>query len=116
MSMYKRLDAWKKAYSLGLEIYKCSRSFPKEELYGITSQMRRAATSIAANIAEGNTRRSRKEYQQFISVARGSAAELETWLMFARDLDYIDKITFDVLYSNLDDVKALLYRLLKSLE
>lgn len=81
--MFRKLDAWKKAYALGIDVYQCTRNFPKDELYGLTSQMRRSATSIAANIAEGYTRGSSKEYRQFISVARASAAELLTWLMFS---------------------------------
>lgn len=113
--MYKKLDVWRKAYQLGLSIYKHTSSFPKEETYGITNQMRRAATSIAVNIAEGNTRSSTKEYVQYLSIARGSASELETWLMFSKDLGYLNELAFLELSRQLDEVKALLFALQKSL-
>ncbi len=74
---------------MGLNIYKLTSNFPREEMFGLTSQMRRSATSIAANLAEGNARNSSKEFKRFISIARGSAAELETWVMFSNDLNYI---------------------------
>jgi four helix bundle protein len=77
--------------------------------------MRRAATSIAANIAEGNSRGSSKENRQFVSIARGSASELETWLMFSRDLQYIAEEDFQDLSRQLDEVKGLLYGLYRSL-
>jgi four helix bundle protein len=112
--MYRKLDVWKKAYSLGLEIYKQTNYFPKEELFGITSQIRRSATSIAVNIAEGNSRNSSKEFKQFLSIARGSAAEVETWLMFSRDLNYISQNEFIHLSKRLDEIKALLFALYKA--
>ena len=114
--MYRKLETWKKAYALGIEVYRLTKSFPKEELYGITSQMRRAATSIAANVAEGNSRGSTKENRQFVSIARGSASELETWLMFAKDLGYLKAEDFQRVALLLDEVKRLLFGLLKSLE
>jgi four helix bundle protein len=113
--MYRKLNAWQKAYALGISIYKQTRGFPKEELYGITSQMRRAATSIAANIAEGNSRESLKEFKQFLSIARGSASELETWLMFSKDLNYLEESAYQDLAHQLDVVKGLLFGLMKSL-
>ncbi len=112
--MYQNLDAWKKAYRLGIEVYKRTKDFPKEEIFGITSQMRRAATSIPVNIAEGSSRGTIKEFRQYISVARGSAAELETWLMYARDLYYLCEADYQNLFTLLDDIKALLYTLYKS--
>jgi len=114
--MYRKLIVWQKAYSLGISIYRNTQNFPREEIYGITSQMRRAATSIAANIAEGNTRESSKEYRQFLSIARGSASELETWLMFSKDLNYLEEVQYQDLAQQLDVVKGLLYGLMKSLE
>lgn len=114
--MYRRLKVWEKAYSLGLSIYKITKTFPKEELYGITSQIRRSATSIAANIAEGNTRDSKKEFKQFISIARGSASETETWLMYSRDFKYITEAEYKQLSAQIDEIKALLFGLHKSIE
>ena len=75
---YEDLIVWQKALDLAEEIYRATRQFPKDELYGLTSQMRRAAVSIASNIAEGHERNSRGEFLQFIGHARGSLAELET--------------------------------------
>ena len=114
--MYRKLEVWKKAYSFSLDIYIITRNYPKEELYGITSQIRRSAASIPANIAEGNARNSRNEYRQFVSIARGSAAELETWLLLSRDLGFISDDVFLTLEKKLDEIKALLYKLMKSLE
>jgi four helix bundle protein len=113
--MYRTLTVWKKSYALGLAVYRATRQFPKEELYGITSQMRRAATSIAVNIAEGNARNSTKEYKQFISIARGSASELETWLMFSKDLNILDELNYQELQSQIDEIKKMLFALHKSL-
>lgn len=112
--MYRKLEVWKRAYSLGLDVYRITLKFPREELFGITSQMRRASTSIAANIAEGNTRKSSREFYQFISIVRGSASELETWLMYARDLKYISEKEFFDLSKRVDVIKAQLFVLQKS--
>lgn len=113
--MYRKLDAWKKAYAFGLAIYKVTKAFPREELFGITSQIRRAATSIAANIAEGCTRQSPKEFKQFVSISRGSLAEVETWLFFAKDLNYLPEDRFKALKEQVEKVGNLLYGLFKSL-
>lgn len=87
---FRSLKAWGKAYDLALEIYKVTKTFPKVELYGLTNQIQRAAVSISANVAEGYERQYRKEYIQFLMIAKGSLGEVETYLMFARDLGYID--------------------------
>jgi four helix bundle protein len=87
---YKDLDVWKLAIEQCMQIYKITKSFPKDELYGIISQMRRAATSIPANIAEGYSRRHEKEKIRFINIALGSNAELETHLIVAEKLNYLD--------------------------
>jgi four helix bundle protein len=84
---YKELIAYQKSYELVLFIYRITGSFPKEEVYGLTSQIRRAAVSIPSNIAEGYMRGS-KEYLQFLKIALGSAAELETQLSLSKDLGY----------------------------
>jgi four helix bundle protein len=89
-SDYKDLAAWKQAMELVREIYTVTRSFPREELFGLTSQMRRSAVSIPSNIAEGKGRYSQKELLQFLYKARGSLMELETQVYIARDLGYLD--------------------------
>ncbi len=85
---FKQLRVWQKAYELTLEIYKLSKKFPKEEIYGLTSQLQRAAVSVTANIAEGYERKHRKEYIHFLHMAKGSLSEVETYLCLAKDLGY----------------------------
>ena len=96
---YRDLIAWQKAKALALNVYRCTRQFPKEETYGLSSQMRRAAVSVPSNIAEGKGRYSHKEFVQFLYHARGSLLELETQLSIAHDLDYVDRPTFDSMQS-----------------
>jgi four helix bundle protein len=89
---FKGFRVWSKAHSMTLDIYRATKEFPREELFGITSQMRRAASSIGANIAEGTGRRSDGELTRYLHIARGSAAELEYHLLLARDLDLLSSV------------------------
>lgn len=89
--LHEKLDAWKEAMCLVKAIYELTQSFPREELYGLTQQMRRAAVSIPSNIAEGSARKGNKEYAHFISIARGSLAELETQYKIAQMLMYCEQ-------------------------
>ncbi len=114
--MYRNLEVWKKAYERGLLIYRYTDCFPAKETYGMTSQIRRSATSIAVNIAEGYSRKSDNELRRFLLIARGSASETETWLMFAKDLGYIENKKAEEIFSLINEVKALIYGFLKSLE
>ena len=91
---YRDLIAWQRAKSLALDVYLFTRKFPKDEIYGLSSQMRRAAVSVPSNIAEGKGRYSQKEFLLFLYRARGSLLELETQLSIAHDLEYLDSITF----------------------
>ena len=91
---YLHLIAWRKATDLALEIYRATQKVPKDELYGLTSQMRRAAGSGASNIAEGKGRYSRKEFAQFRYRARGSLLELETQLFIAKELHNLEPLVF----------------------
>lgn len=84
-----KLEAWKRSRELVLNIYTLTQNFPKEEIFGLTSQMRRAAVSIPSNIAEGAARTGDKEFAQFLNIARGSLSELETQLLILSDLGYI---------------------------
>ena len=86
---YKDLIVWQKAMALAKEIFEITQDFPKSEIYGLVSQMRRAVVSIPSNIAEGYGRGSRKEYGQFLLIAYGSGLELETQLILSKDLDFI---------------------------
>jgi len=113
---FKDLIVWQKSYSLVLEIYKTTKLFPAEERFGLISQIRRAAVSIPSNIAEGYARRYLKQYIQFLCVAYGSGAELETQLMLAKDLGYLKGGEFKELIERFCEVERMLMALIKSLE
>ena len=106
---------WQKAMDLVEMIYQQTKTFPKEEMYGLTSQIRRAAVSIPANIAEGNGRNSRKEYLHFLSIANGSVAELETHILIAERLNFLSKEKTKPLQTQLQTVGKLLSAMRKSL-
>jgi four helix bundle protein len=89
MKDFKDLKVWSKAHELTVRIYELTRTFPREEMYGLTSQLRRSASSIGANIAEGCGRRSDGEFTRFLQIARGSASEVEYHLLLARDLGFL---------------------------
>ncbi len=89
MKDFKDVKVWAKAHDLTLVIYRATAQFPREELYGLTSQLRRSAASIAANIAEGCGRRSDGDFARFLQIARGSASETEYHLLLARDLGFL---------------------------
>jgi four helix bundle protein len=112
---FGKLTTWQKAYELALEIYKTTRDFPKQEQYGLVSQMRRAAVSVPANIAEGYERQHRREYVQFLTIAKGSLGELETYLLFSKDMSYLSPECFEVLHERRQEVGRLLRGLIKSL-
>ena len=111
---YRDLIAWRKATQLAVEIYRVTQRFPKDELYGLTSQMRRAAVSVASNIAEGKGRYSRKEFAQFLYRARGSLLELETQLFIARELQYLEPLTFRRMEDRTNELGRILNGLTKS--
>ena len=115
MRSYQDLIAYQKAYQLSLNIYKCTKSFPKEESFGIVSQMRRSAISIPCNISEDYCRNHRKEYIQFLNIAIGSCGELETLLSLSKDLAYLSGSDFDTLYEAREEVSRLLWKLAASL-
>ena len=111
----KELQVWQKAYQFCLEIYKVTKTFPNEEKYGLTSQIRRAAISIPSNIAEGYGRKSSGEYIQFLYVAYGSNCELETQLLLSGDLGYIEKVGLESLLKSGGDIERMLKALIRSL-
>jgi four helix bundle protein len=86
---YKDLIAWQRSMALVRDVYLCTRSFPKEEMYGLAAQLRRAAVSVPSNIAEGQGRLSKREFKQFLGLSRGSLLEVETQILIAEDLGYI---------------------------
>ena len=111
---YTDLIVWKKAMTLVTEIYRITRELPKDELFGLTSQLRRAAVSIPSNIAEGQGRLSKGEFRVFLGNARGSLSELETQVLIARNLDFIGEIEADRLLEMANEVGRTLNGLIAS--
>jgi four helix bundle protein len=107
---------WAKAHELTVVIYRTTREFPKEELFGLTSQMRRAASSIGANIAEGCGRKSDGELTRFLHIARGSAVELENHLLLARDLEYLPGTQCNAFVKQVDEVQRMLTALIQQVQ
>jgi len=107
VTSHKELIAYQKSYKLVLAVYRVTKAFPAEELYGLTSQMRRSAVSIPSNIAEGYMRGT-KEYTHFLRVALGSAAELETQVSLGKDMDYIGEDEYGQMQGELEEVLKLL--------
>ncbi|NIN01691.1 MAG: four helix bundle protein [candidate division Zixibacteria bacterium] len=116
MKSVKDLDVFKLAHEMALAIYKITKSFPEEEEFGLTSQMRRAAYSVPMNLVEGANRLNSREYRQFVGVAKGSAAEVGYQLMLAKDLNYIDENTYKTNLLNYDRICQMLTGLAKSLK
>ncbi|MER9326746.1 four helix bundle protein [Mesorhizobium sp. M0488] len=112
---YRDLIVWQQAMDLAVSIYKTTRAWPKEELYGLTSQLRRAATSVPANIAEGYGRESRASYQQFLRIAQGSLKESETHLLIAQRVGIASNEAIDPLMTSSESVGTLLRLLIRKL-
>ena len=108
------LQVWQEGMSLAKDVYAATAAFPREEIYGLTSQMRRAAVSIPSNVAEGAARSSKKEFLQFLVIARGSLMELETQIILSRDLGYIEN--HDTLLQRTNKAFALLNGLMNNLK
>jgi four helix bundle protein len=115
LKSYKELVVWQKAYGLCLDVYRATRRFPKDELYGLTSQLRRAAASVPSNIAEGYGRHSTADYIRSLRIAYASLCEVETQLLLARDLSYLSGSDHAKLSDSLGDVERLLQALIRSL-
>ena len=112
---FRKVKVWQKAHALTLGLYKATRSFPKEELFGLTSQIRRSACSIGANIAEGCGRRSKPDFARFLQIAIGSASELEQHLQLAADLDYLDRPAHGRFDDAVVEVKRMLWGFIRKL-
>ena len=113
---FRDLDVWQRSMDLVVEVYRITRAFPQSELYGLTAQMRRAAASVPANIAEGNGRLFRKEYAHHVSIARGSIAELSTCLEIAQRLGYVSPALVSDLFKLADDISRMLLMLMRALD
>ena len=116
MEDFKNLKLWKKAHELTLVLYQSTRTFPKDEIYGLISQIRRAAASIGANIAEGYGRRSDPEMKRFVQIARGSANEVEYHLLLARDLQFLTPGEFRCLEAKILEIQRMLAALSQRLQ
>jgi four helix bundle protein len=115
MKNFRDLSAWQKSYRLTLAVYRETKSFPKEEQFGLTSQIRRAASSMPANIAEGCCRDGDAEFKRFLFIAMGSASELECHLLIARDLGFLAATTAASLEADTQEVKRMLAALIAKL-
>jgi four helix bundle protein len=111
---FKELRVWQKAHQLALSVYEASKSFPRDEIFGLTSQLRRASVSVGANIAEGCGRRSDGEFVRFLQIARGSSSEVENHLLLARDLKYLDGSKHVELERQLNEVQRMLTSLVSA--
>ncbi|MEK6210298.1 MAG: four helix bundle protein [Pseudomonadota bacterium] len=116
MKSHRDLDAWKVAIALAKAVYELTRGFPKEEVYGMISQMRRSAVSIASNIAEGAARQGTKEYVQFLYVAVGSASELDTQLEIAKEVGLADTASVVKVQEETNRVTMILRGLIRALK
>ena len=113
---YRELIVWQRAMELAKLCYRITKTYPKDELFGMTSQIRRSAASIPANIAEGNARAHTKEYLNHLSIARGSLAELETHLILSHEVELLKKDDLEKCLSLADEISRMLASLRKSLE
>lgn len=113
---YRDLIAWQRAIDLVPTVYRVTKSFPKDELFALTSQVRRAVVSVPANIAEGQGRQHRKEFVQFLTMAKGSLAELHTLLIVAYRLGYLNSNELTVIEQQLGEVRAPLLGLIRKLK
>ena len=115
MRDFRKLAVWEKSHRLTLEIYAVTKQFPRDEIYGLTSQMRRAATAIPANIAERCGKNTEAELARYMQISMGSASELEYHLLLAHDLKYLDEQTYQQLNSMTVEVKRMLAPFIKRL-
>ncbi len=115
MAGYRELKVWRLAMELAEDVYKLCAEFPRNEVYGLTSQLQRAAVSIPSNIAEGQARNSSKEFNHFLGIARGSLAELETQIMLAQRLDYLTAEKTNPALEKAEEIGKMLKGLQKSI-
>ena len=116
MKDFRDLKVWEKSHALTLEIYRATAVFPKPELYGLTSQIRRCSASIGANIAEGCGKRGNNEFQRYLQIASGSASELDYHLLLSKDLGFLSDIDYRKLARSLTEVRKMLTSLLQKVD
>ena len=113
---FRELLVWQRAMQLANRVYDVALTFPKEEMFGLISQMRRSAVSVASNIAEGSQRGGKKEFIHFLTITRGSLAELLTQLILAQDRQCVSKEKYEEIYMLIDEVSRMSMRLIQSLK
>jgi four helix bundle protein len=114
MQDFRKLKVWQKGHALTLAVYKASKSYPKEELFGLTSQLRRATASMPTNIAEGCGRGSDPDFARFLRIATGSASEVEYHLLLSLDLGYLQQEGYQPLHENACEIKRMLASLIRT--
>lgn len=112
MQNYKDLKVWEKAHRFTLDVYEATKSFPKEEIYSLTNQLRRASSSIPANIAEGCGKNTQADFAHYLNISLGSSNEAEYFLILTRDLKYLNEDSFANLFKIVNEVKAMLISLI----
>ena len=116
MQRYADLKVWQRSHALVLEVYRLTSTFPGDERFGLTSQLRRAASSVPSNIAEGSKRAHRKDYARFLNIAEGSAAELEYFVILARDLGFLERERSVGVLAEIDELARMIYALRQRVE
>lgn len=116
MRNFRNLSIWSKGHQLTLKIYSFTKSFPKDEVFGLISQMRRCAYSIPSNIAEGCGRNSTPELKRFLTIAAGSSSELEYQLFLSKELNYISETVFKELEKEVIDIRKMIYSFIQKLD
>ena len=114
MKGFRNLKVWIKSHQLTLDVYKSTQNFPKEELFGLVSQLRRASASIPTNIAEGSGRKSEKEFIQFLSIALGSANEVDYLIELSKDLGFISQEIWTQLDQEINEIQSMLFVLIRN--
>jgi four helix bundle protein len=115
MNRYRDLEIWKRSFKMTIDIYNATKTFPKEEIYGLRSQIRRSAVSVPSNIAEGAGRKGNNEFLQFLSIAYGSLCELETQVLIAKELNYMNVEIAENLETEIGQIQKMSYALMKKL-
>jgi four helix bundle protein len=116
MNNYKELKIWQKSVDLAVKIYEITKDFPREELYGLTSQIRRSAVSISSNIAEGAGRNTKKDFNNFLGISNGSSCELATQLIIAQRINFIEQPALESLQQEIDEIQKMNWSLKRSLK
>jgi four helix bundle protein len=116
MNTFREIKVWQKAMDLVTKMYKNTKKFPQDELYGLTSQMRRCAVSIPSNIAEGFGRRSKQDFKRFLQISMGSLFELETQLEISKNLEYMEVSEFNNLYNDLREIEIMMLSFINSIK